>query len=108
MVATLQHPHLTPQEYLHLSPVRTKQGVMLTEAGQAFLDEARLTLAQAERAVKAARQAIEGHKQLVIAFSICAFNHVLPDIIQAFRLLKNLFPCWKLRQLGDEDNPLKS
>ena len=58
---------------------------MLTEAGQAFLDEARLTLAQAERAAKAARQAIEGQKQLVIGFSICAFNHVLPDIIQAFR-----------------------
>lgn len=64
---------------------RSKQGVMLTEAGKAFLDEARLTLAQAERAAKAARQAIGVQKQLAIGFSICAFNRVLPEIIQAFR-----------------------
>ncbi len=65
---------------------RSKRGVTLTEAGGAFLDEARLTLAQAERAAKAARQAIElRSQQLTIGFSICAFNRVLPEIIQTFR-----------------------
>ncbi|KYC40608.1 hypothetical protein WA1_26185 [Scytonema hofmannii PCC 7110] len=65
---------------------RSKRGVALTEAGKAFLDEARLTLAQAERAAKAARQAIAMQaRQITIGFSICAFNEVLPEIIQAFR-----------------------
>jgi DNA-binding transcriptional LysR family regulator len=65
---------------------RSKRGVTLTAAGAAFLDEARLTLAQAERAAKAARQIGEMQKQqITIGFSICAFNRVLPGIIQAFR-----------------------
>ena len=69
-------------ELLH----RNKRGVALTEAGAVFLDEARLTLAQAERAAKTARQAIEMRpQQITIGFSICAFNRVLPEIIQAFR-----------------------
>lgn len=64
---------------------RSKRGVTLTEAGQAFLDEARLTLAQAERAVKAAKKAVVQSEKLVIGFSICIFNRVLSEIIQAFR-----------------------
>ncbi len=63
---------------------RSTRGVTLTRAGQVFLDEARLTLAQAERAVMAARQADEA-KKLTIGFSICTFNRVFLDIIQAFR-----------------------
>lgn len=65
---------------------RSKRGVTLTQAGQAFLDEARLTLAQAERAVKAAKSAIAVQSEkLIIGFSICVFNRVLSEIIQAFR-----------------------
>lgn len=63
---------------------RSTRGVTLTPAGQAFLDEARLTLAQAERAVKAAQKATQ-HKKLTVGFSICAFDRVLPEIIQAYR-----------------------
>ena len=63
---------------------RTKRSVSLTEAGQAFLDEARLTLAQAQRAVDAAQQTVKTNK-LTIGFSICAFDRVLPEIIKAFR-----------------------
>ncbi|MBD2102823.1 LysR family transcriptional regulator [Leptolyngbya sp. FACHB-261] len=63
---------------------RSKRGVTLTEAGNALLDEARLTLAQAERAAKAAQQAVQA-KKLTIGFSICAFNRVLPELIQVFR-----------------------
>jgi DNA-binding transcriptional LysR family regulator len=77
-----------------------KHGVSLTEAGQAFFDEARLTLAQAERAAKAAQQAVQTEK-LTIGFSICAFNRVLPEIIQAFR---QQFPdvVVTLRELSSE------
>ena len=65
---------------------RSKRGVALTGAGEAFLDEAKLTLAQAERAMKAAQQAVAAQVQkLTIGFSICAFNRVLPEIIQTFR-----------------------
>ncbi|MBE9103198.1 LysR family transcriptional regulator [Vacuolonema iberomarrocanum] len=64
---------------------RSKQrGVTLTASGQAFLDEARLTLSQAERAAKAAQQASKS-EVLAIGFSICAFNRVLPDLIQRYR-----------------------
>ena len=63
---------------------RSKRGVTLTQSGQAFLDEARLTLAQAERAAKAAQRASQP-KTLSIGFSICAFNRILPELIQTYR-----------------------
>lgn len=63
---------------------RSRRGTALTKAGQAFLDEARLTLAQAERARLSVQQALQGEK-LSIGFSICAFDRVLPEIIQVFR-----------------------
>jgi DNA-binding transcriptional LysR family regulator len=65
---------------------RTKRGVTLTEAGQAFLEQARLTLSQAEQAVQAAKQADKTKRaSLTVGFSICAFSRVLPEIVQAFR-----------------------
>jgi DNA-binding transcriptional LysR family regulator len=65
---------------------RTKRGVTLTEAGQAFLDEARLTLTQAELAVQAAKLASRSKQTtLKVGFSICTFNRLLPEMIQAFR-----------------------
>ena len=65
---------------------RSKRGVALTIAGRAFLDEARLALAQAERAAQVARQAgATQQTKLVIGFSICVFNRLLSNIIQTFR-----------------------
>jgi DNA-binding transcriptional LysR family regulator len=65
---------------------RNRQGVSLTAAGRAFLNEARLALAQAERAAQAARQAGEAQQtKLVIGFSICIFNRLLANVIQTFR-----------------------
>lgn len=65
---------------------RSKRSVSLTVAGRAFLDEARLTLAQAERATQIARQAsVAQQNKLVIGFSICVFNRFLSSIIQTFR-----------------------
>ena len=62
---------------------RTKRSVSLTEAGKAFLDEARLTLAQAQRAINAVQQKTTSN--LTIGFSICAFDRILPESIQKFR-----------------------
>jgi DNA-binding transcriptional LysR family regulator len=63
---------------------RTKRSVSLTEAGQAFLDEARLTLAQAQRAVNAVQKA-QTTSKLTIGFSLCAFDRVVSELIQKFR-----------------------
>lgn len=62
---------------------RTKRSVSLTPAGQSFLAEARLTLAQAQRAIKSVQP--QNTDKLTIGFSICAFDRVLPEIIQKFR-----------------------
>jgi DNA-binding transcriptional LysR family regulator len=60
-----------------------KFGVSLTDAGQALLNEAKLTLAQAERAAQAAQQT-QLDKKLTIGFSICTFNQLLPNLVQTF------------------------
>jgi DNA-binding transcriptional LysR family regulator len=62
---------------------RGSKGVTLTSAGQSFLKEARLTLAQAERAIEIA-QKIDRSQQLTIGFSLCAYNVILP-ILQVYR-----------------------
>jgi len=63
---------------------RTKRSVSLTSAGKAFLDEARLTLAQAQRAVNVVQRS-QTTSNLTIGFSICAFDRILPELIQKFR-----------------------
>ena len=60
---------------------RTKRSVALTEAGKAFLDEAKLTLVQAQRAINA----VKTKSSLTIGFSICAFDSILPELIQEYR-----------------------
>ena len=62
---------------------RTKRSVSLTEAGKAFLSEARLTLAQAQRAINVVQPTATD--ELTIGFSICAFDRILPELIQQFR-----------------------
>ena len=65
---------------------RTRRHVELTDAGQAFLQEARLTLAQAEHAVKIARQAGRGEiGKLTIGFVGSATYEALPSIIRNFQ-----------------------
>ncbi|MGV2830383.1 LysR substrate-binding domain-containing protein [Myxosarcina sp. GI1(2024)] len=63
---------------------RSKRSVSLTAAGRAFLDEARLTLAQAQRAVDAVQQ-VRTPSKLTIGFSLCAFDRILPEMITIFR-----------------------
>jgi DNA-binding transcriptional LysR family regulator len=68
--------------------VRVPRGVELTPAGRAFLPEARLTLAQAERAQRTARRAARGETgRLRVGYVEAAtYSTVLPDVLGFFRL----------------------
>ena len=66
---------------------RVARGVQLTAAGRAFLPQARLTLAQAERAKRAAQRAAQGEVgRLRVGFVDAAtYSDVLPDVLSFFR-----------------------
>jgi DNA-binding transcriptional LysR family regulator len=65
---------------------RTKRQVRITEAGEAFLEEARQLLAKADRAVEVARQAARGHSgRLAIGICGLATYSVLPKVLKAVR-----------------------
>ena len=65
---------------------RNKRRVRLTDAGAAFLDEARTVLAHVEQGVQAARRAARGEVgKLTVGFVGAASYSVLPGIVQAFR-----------------------
>lgn len=74
--------------------VRTKRRVALTEAGQVFLEEARLVLAQAQRAVARARQAaqLEG-RSLTVGFVPAAEVKIFPSMLTSLRAM---FPSLSL------------
>ena len=67
---------------------RVARGVELTPAGRAFLPEARLTLAQAERATRTAQRAARGEiGRLRVGFvEAAAFSGILPDVLGFFRM----------------------
>lgn len=66
--------------------VRTSREVRLTAAGDAFLDGARRTLAEVDRAVDAAKRAAAGELgQLRLGFSWSARYGTLPALGRAFR-----------------------
>lgn len=66
---------------------RTSRSVRLTDAGAALLVEARRALAQAERAVEAARRAGRGEVGRVrVGFLASACNSVLPPVVAQFRV----------------------
>lgn len=66
---------------------RHPRGVDLTEAGKAFLAEARAALEQVERAVEAARRSARGEQgRLAIGYtSSTAFHPLIPAVVRAFR-----------------------
>jgi DNA-binding transcriptional LysR family regulator len=65
---------------------RSTREVALTEQGRAFLDGARRTLAEADRAVASAKRAAAGDLgRLRVAFSWSARYETLPTLGQAFR-----------------------
>lgn len=67
---------------------RTARGAELTAAGRAFLPEARLVLAQAERAQRTAQRAARGETgRLRIGFVDAATHSgILPDVLGFFRM----------------------
>jgi len=66
--------------------LRTKRQVALTEAGRVFLDEARLVLAQAQRAVAEARRAGQGSEsRLAIGFVPAAEVKIFPSMLTVMR-----------------------
>ena len=78
--------------------VRSSTGVALSEAGAAFLPEARKTLAQAEKAVAAAkgvRSAAGG--QFVVGYTTVFDRSAIPDV---FDRLRQQFPTWRFVAKG--------
>jgi DNA-binding transcriptional LysR family regulator len=66
---------------------REKRQIALTAAGEAFLVEARLLVAQLETAVTYAREAGRGLRgELRIGYTISAMMSKLPSVIRAFRV----------------------
>ena len=64
---------------------RSSRNVRLTQAGTIFLDEARRTIAQAERAITTARQVAQGFIGFLrIVFVSSAMNVYLPPVLRAF------------------------
>src|SRR5699024_10670528 len=65
---------------------RTTRSVELSDAGRAFLVEARQTLRQADRAESVARRAGRGEiGSLAVGYLSFAFYSVVPDIVRHFR-----------------------
>ncbi len=65
---------------------REGRGIKLTEAGRILLDQARLTLAQAQRSIALARQASEGEiGHLSVGYIPSAEFQLFPRIIPPFR-----------------------
>ncbi|HYI15411.1 MAG TPA: LysR family transcriptional regulator [Thermomicrobiales bacterium] len=66
--------------------IRNRRRVQLSEPGRVFLDEARATLQQAERAVEAVRRAGRGEAgRLRVGFVGSATFDVMPSILRRFR-----------------------
>jgi DNA-binding transcriptional LysR family regulator len=66
--------------------VRSHRGVALTAAGATFLRDARMLLAELDRAVEAARRAGAGTTGLVrLGFVGSAAYPIVPDVVRAFR-----------------------
>ena len=75
--------------------IRSKSGMRLTEAGQAFLTEARSILSQSQRAIQLAQAASRGEAgHLDIAYSVAVFD---PILLSAMRLFRQRFPMVELR-----------
>ena len=78
--------------------VRSGTGVTLSEAGAAFLPEVRKTLAQAEKAVaaaKGARAAAGG--QFVVGYTTVFDRSAIPDVLGR---LRQQFPSWRFVAKG--------
>ncbi|ADU72016.1 LysR family transcriptional regulator [Pantoea sp. At-9b] len=79
--------------------VRNASGVVLTLAGEKFLPEVKRTLAQAEKAIAAARSAQDAAQgKLVIGYTTVFDRSVFPDVFNRFQ---QRFPNWQLITTGN-------
>jgi DNA-binding transcriptional LysR family regulator len=77
---------------------RGKAGVVLTSAGRAFLPEVRRTLAQAEKAIAAARTARSAQGgRFVVGYTTVFDRSAIPNV---FDRLRDSFPCWRFVDQG--------
>ena len=78
--------------------VRSGTGVTLSEAGAAFLPEVRKTLAQAEKAVAAAKGArVAAGGQFVVGYTTVFDRSAIPDVLGR---LRQQFPSWRFVTKG--------
>ena len=78
--------------------VRSGTGVTLSEAGAAFLPEVRKTLAQAEKAVAAAKGArVAAGGQFVVGYTTVFDRSAIPDVLGR---LRQQFPSWRFVAKG--------
>src|SRR5438309_5969507 len=63
---------------------RSAKSVRLTEAGRAFLSEARAVLQRAEEAVKAARSIATGGGEIHVGYAPSLTARILPQTLRAF------------------------
>lgn len=78
--------------------VRSGTGVALSEAGAAFLPEVRKTLAQAEKAVAAAKGArVAAGGQFVVGYTTVFDRSAIPDVLGR---LRQQFPSWRFVAKG--------
>ncbi len=81
-----QQIHSLEQELGVTLLLRTKRSVTVTEAGQAFLEEAKRALAQVERAIEVTQQVHRGERgRLEIGFVGSAMVEALPVALRTFR-----------------------
>lgn len=81
---------------------RTKRKVELTEEGAVFLEQARLTLAQADKAVAMARQVSQGKQQMLrIGFVPVAEMKIFPYVLPNLRVQN---PDLKIELLSMNNN----
>ncbi len=65
---------------------RDKRPIQLTQAGQAFLEEARSTLTNLEQAIRKTQRIDQGELgHLTVGFTSSMANGVLPDVLRIFR-----------------------
>jgi len=65
---------------------RDTGGVRLTDAGSAFLEEARLIVAHAQRAITVAREAAKGRRgRLTVGYFAPIFMGLMPESLKAYR-----------------------
>jgi DNA-binding transcriptional LysR family regulator len=77
---------------------RCKAGVVLTNAGQAFLPEVRRTVAQAEKAIAAARAARGAEEgRFVVGYTTVFDRSAIPNV---FNRLRDRFPHWRFVDQG--------